>query len=302
MKKQDEIINILGLKYGLSVKMITLCRDWIGQVYIITADNAQYVLKLYKKKRVEEILPTIEVVDYLYRQGCYVPEVVHTLADELYTVIDDNVAVLSEYIEGLEVDRDSSLHQIGVMAGQMHHLMKDYQGKLIKRDQSFFIQRYLDILDAKKYRQIDEFLSIGETLWQNVSQTQTGFMHGDFHTGNLFLEKGRIVIYDFDACGIGFPAYDIATMCDATDYFFVGANSFQTEREQLTKNVDTFLNGYTKYCRITEEELATISSFIALRHYDIQATIITTLGLDCVDEEFLNRQLKWLHAWLDCIR
>ncbi|HKM35148.1 MAG TPA: hypothetical protein VJY54_10455 [Lachnospiraceae bacterium] len=87
-------------------------------------------------------------------------------------------------------------------------------------------------------------------------------------------------------------------MCDATDYFTVGSDSFQTERERITKNLDTFLNGYTRYSVITDAELATIPSLIALRHFDIQATIIATLGLDCVDEEFLDQQLSWLYTWV----
>ncbi|HKM35147.1 MAG TPA: phosphotransferase [Lachnospiraceae bacterium] len=136
MIQQEEIIGTLCLKYGLSVKQITLCRDWIGQVYIIIAKDSQYVLKLYKKKTVEEILPSIEVVDYLYRQGFSVPRVIDTLEGELYTIICGNVAVLSEYIEGLEVERDSSLQQIGVLAGQMRYFMQDYSGSLPKQDHS----------------------------------------------------------------------------------------------------------------------------------------------------------------------
>lgn len=302
MIQQEEIIRILCLKYGLGIHTITLCRDWIGQVYIITAKDSRYVLKLYKKKTVEEILPSIEVVNYFYHQGFSVPRVIDTLGGELYTIIDGSVAVLSEYIEGLEVDRDSSLQQIGVLAGQMRHLMQDYQGDLTKQDASFFVQRYLDILHAKNYRHVEEFKSMGEELWKNVSRMQSGFMHGDFHTGNLFLKKGTLVVYDFDTCGLGYPAYDISTMCDATDYFTVGSDNFLTEREQITKNLDAFLIGYTQYSSITDVELGTISSFIALRHFDIQATIITTLGLECVDEAFLDQQLKWLYAWSDNTR
>lgn len=299
MIQQEEIVCVLCKKYGLSVRKITLCRDWIGQVYIITAKDSQYVLKLYKKKTVEEIISSIEVVDFLYRQGFSVPRVIDTLEGELYTIIGGNVAVLSEYIEGQEVERDSSLQQIGVLAGQMKYLMQKYPGCLLKKDNSFFTQRYLDILHEKNYRHVEEFKSIGEEMWKNVSHVPMGFMHGDFHTGNLFLKKGTLVVYDFDACGLGYPTYDTSTMCDATNYFTVGSDSFLTEREQITKNLDTFLSGYTQYSVITDVELATIPSLIALRHFDIQATIIATLGLNCVDEEFLDKQLKWLYTWTD---
>ncbi len=124
-------------------------------------------------------------------------------------------------------------------------------------------------------------------------------MHGDFHPGNLFLRENEIIVYDFDACGQGYPVYDIATMCDVSDYFIVSKPQFQKAVSVTRENTKRFLDGYNRYCSVTDIDLAQIPTWIALRHYDIQATILESLGSDCVDAAFLDNQLNWLWCWLD---
>ncbi len=36
---------------------------------------------------------------------------------------------------------------------------------------------------------------------------------------------------------------------------------------------------------------------IGLYHFTMQMTIIEIFGIDCVDNEFLDRQLEWLYKW-----
>lgn len=38
---------------------------------------------------------------------------------------------------------------------------------------------------------------------------------------------------------------------------------------------------------------------IAIRHFNIQATIIDSQGLDCVDDQFLDAQYMWLDIWVE---
>lgn len=37
--------------------------------------------------------------------------------------------------------------------------------------------------------------------------------------------------------------------------------------------------------------------FIAIRHFDIQATIIENQGLNCVNKDFIKEQYQWLMKW-----
>lgn len=59
------------------------------------------------------------------------------------------------------------------------------------------------------------------------------------------------------------------------------------------------MKGYEEYFKLYKEEEKAVFDFIALRHFDIQATIIECQGLDCVDENFLNEQYLWLEKWIE---
>jgi thiamine kinase-like enzyme len=39
---------------------------------------------------------------------------------------------------------------------------------------------------------------------------EIGFCHGDFHGGNACQKDGSFTFYDFDCCGWGYRAYDLA--------------------------------------------------------------------------------------------
>lgn len=115
----------------------------------------------------------------------------------------------------------------------------------------------------------------------------------------MFQGKHSITLFDFDACAIASPVYDIATYCDATDYFDLSDQNFELGIIQTQQNVAEFLKGYETYYTLCKEEETAVYDFIAIRHFDIQATIIHCLGLDCVDEQFLDDQYHWLEKWLD---
>ena len=57
--------------------------------------------------------------------------------------------------------------------------------------------------------------SYASILTNNISSIQSelldiGLCHGDFHNGNAHVLNGELTFFDFDCCGIGFRAYDLA--------------------------------------------------------------------------------------------
>ena len=60
---------------------------------------------------------------------------------------------------------------------------------------------------------------------------------------------------------------------------------------------ERFLAVYTKHRTLTDAERAAFYDLIAVRHYQLQATIIEIFGFDCVDEAFIDNQLDWLSRW-----
>jgi Ser/Thr protein kinase RdoA (MazF antagonist) len=105
--------------------------------------------------------------------------------------------------------------------------------------------------------------------------------------------SGQLYFLDFDTSCVASTVFDIMVMCDATDYF-----SFKPEGYDTAKQIyKRFLEGYNKYSTLSKPEYEAFYDFIAIRHYQLQATILEIYGLDCVDEAFVDQQLDWLRQW-----
>lgn len=148
------------------------------------------------------------------------------------------------------------------MVGWLHKLFLDYKGTLIERDYRFFVERYVEILRRKKYPLADTYAALGAKFWERIKDWPVGVCHGDLHRGNLLeTADGKIYLLDFD------------TVC---------------------KN---FLPGYTHHINVTETEWASFNDWIVIRHFQLQATIVEIFGLDCIDNDFADRQLQWIRSW-----
>ncbi len=87
-------------------------------------------------------------------------------------------------------------------------------------------------------------------------------------------------------------------MCDMTDYFML-----KPEDIELTKEVyQKFLSGYSKYHALSLEEVLSFPDWVAIRHFQLQATILEVHGIDCIDEQFIDYQLYWLNQWQESNR
>jgi Ser/Thr protein kinase RdoA (MazF antagonist) len=204
--------------------------------------------------------------------------------------------VLYEFIEGIEPDIDDKAEEIGELTGKLHKIMTDYPGKLIGRSKDFFIDRYISILRQKAYpdKELAKYIKLGDMLWKTVENLPLGYAHGDLHRGNLLLTpEDKIYFLDFDTSCIAPRMFDIMVMCDTSDYFEFKPEDF----EHSTTIFKRFLSAYGKYISLTEDEIRAFYDLVAIRHFQLQATIVEIFGLDCIDKEFIDKQLNWLISW-----
>lgn len=80
-----------------------------------------------------------------------------------------------------------------------------------------------------------------------------GLIHADMRLANLLVEGERTKVIDFDDCGFGWFAYDLAT-----------ALSFIQERVDVPILVDAWLAGYGRSLRFPPDIAAEIPTFIML--------------------------------------
>ena len=293
--------DILALNYGIESPSLEFLREGGTTTYIVNG-RSKYLLKVIGSAFSDTARQSASIMRYLEENGFPVPKMILTNSGEAFfeTEIDGEkkLIVLMEFIAGDEPELETCPAEVGAMVGRFHQLMWKYPDEIVFHDKEFFIVRYLEFLRKKNYPRIKEYEELGERLWDKVKNLPQGNCHGDLHRGNLLQNAdGKIYLVDFDTACKAPVMFDVMVMCDMTDYF-----NLKQEDIELTKVVyREFLSGYVGYHKLSREEILSFPYWVAIRHFQLQATILEIYGVDCIDEGFIDGQLYWLNKWQETI-
>lgn len=292
------ILEKLNASYPMHFDRITFVRDSGCLAYEVFSGSHRYFLRITKPTFSDTTAVSLDVHLYLQRQGFSVPPILFTKDGmpciQIFTQEGKCCFILYEFIEGEEVSPVRDAEALGAFVGKLHQTMKTYPGKLPRRDRQYYIDRYIQIMRAKQYDKVDAFTAYGDALWERVKNLPYGHCHGDLYPGNILkTPEGQFYLLDFDTFCEGLTLYDPALLCNSTDYF-----NLETDGYEKTKKIyNRFLSEYTKYIPLSPGEADSLYDIIALYHFALQATIIEIFGINCVDNDFLDRQLHWLQEW-----
>ena len=57
----------------------------------------------------------------------------------------------------------------------------------------------------------------------------------------------------------------------------------------------------SRYHTLSREEILSFPYWVAIKHFQLQATILEIYGVDCIDEGFIDGQLYWLNKWQEAM-
>ena len=290
--------NILTLNYGMESPSLEFLREGGTRTYIVKG-KSKYLLKVIGAAFSDTVRQSVSIMRYLEENGFPVPKTILTKSGEAIFESEadgeKSLIVLMEFIDGEEPKLETCAAEVGDLVGEFHKLMDNYPAELVVHGKEFFIDRYLEFLRKKNYPCVAEYEELGERLWDKVKDLPQGKCHGDLHRGNLLQSTdGKIYLVDFDTAAQAPLMFDIMVMCDMTNYF-----NLQQEDIKLTKEVyQKFLSGYLSHHTLSREEILTFPYWVAIRHFQLQATILEIHGADCIDEGFIDGQLYWLNKWM----
>ena len=294
---EKQLLEILKREYGIEKPSLAFLREGGGHTYIVNG-RKKYLLKAVGGAFLNTARQSVSVLRYLNEKGFPAPALILTRdgAEAYETGADgeERLIVLMEFIDGDEPDLTKTAAEVGALVGRFHRLMEDCPGDPVSHGRAFFIGRYLDFLRRKNYPRLSAYEELGERLWEKVAALPRGRCHGDLHRGNLLRRPdGRIFLVDFDTVCRAPLMFDIMAACDLTDYFHL-----KREDIRVTKAVyRDFLTGYASCRALSREELLSFPDWVAIRHFQLQATILEIYGIDCIDERFTDSQLSWLRGW-----
>jgi len=294
--------GILAEYYGIESASLEFLREGGGHTYVVNGIN-KYLLKVIGAAFLDTARQSVSIMRYLEGNGFPVPGTILTKSGEaVFEMTADgekDLIVLMEFIDGDEPELETSAAEVGGLVGRFHRLMEKYPTEPVSYGKEFFIDRYLELLRKKNYPRIAEYEELGDRLWEKVKDLPYGICHGDLHRGNLIKNSdGEIYLVDFDTVCRAPRMFDVMVMCDMTDYFKLKRKDIEITKEVYRK----FLLGYSEHHTLSREEIVSFPYWVAIRHFQLQATILEIYGADCVDEAFIDRQLNWLNKWQEADR
>jgi Ser/Thr protein kinase RdoA (MazF antagonist) len=292
----------------------------LNDVYLVTTGAEPAILKLYRAgwRSRSQVLDEIAALCHLAGRGVRVALPVACrdgdFAQAFLVPEGERQAVLFTHAPGKPVSAvdDAGCRLFGRALAEVHGVTDDFVGGSVPCDLEHLLDlpfRALAPLLEDRPEDWRFLRDLGERLRAGVAGVphgalDWGFCHGDFRPANAFLDEERAAwtIFDFEGCGTGFRAYDLATF----RFYLVGGGRY-VNHEALWR---AFLEGYAERRPLNRADLAAIPLFVALRPIRVFGTLLQTARRNWNLEawgparagplpgtEFFNGVLQFLRDW-----
>jgi len=136
--------------------------------------------------------------------------------------------------------------------------------------------------DWRYLQQLSRYIKNQYEIYSIDSLTQ-GYCHGDLNGENAHLHNNTLTLFDFDCCGAGNQAYDLAV--------FRWGTRLHKKEKQLWP---AFIAAYQTERKLNPTDLQAISLFIGVRHiWHIGLHILLTVdrGQHWINDQYFDRQM-----------
>ena len=260
-----------------------LIRTQDNDHYLVTVGDQKYVARVYQlgtrlKRQIEDYQFELDWLTFLAEKGMPVTAPIKRKDGRLFGMLHapegDRYYTLFNFAEGkpMSLENPDHLFACGAAMARIHKASDDFSLDYEARapmDLKFLIEKPVarieqlwdddrddDLVDTMLVAAAEAKAEIEELIRNERSTPGSwGPIGGDFHHGSTFIdEKGQLVFFNFDWCGYGWRAYDIAT-------FLLNTNLMHRD-EKLS---EAFFAGYYSERPLSENEHAAISPFLTIR-------------------------------------
>ena len=273
---QNEI-NFIQKKYKIKILEIKNIKNGIlNSNFYIETKNKKYILRIYEANRtIDEELQELILLDKI---SSFIPvsRAIENIDNEYISIFNNKKFALFEYVEGSSIEEIDThiIREIAMNLGKLHSFSKEISFEKYNRksriDFDFYYNEIKKLNFDFKFK--NELLNLAdEIIKYDFSILPSGVIHGDIFPDNVLLDEYNNikVIFDFNESYYAPFIFDIAIVIN----FWIKINNF----DFFTENnfIRDFLNYYSKYRKITKEELQLLDvackkialSFIFLRIY-----------------------------------
>ncbi|MEJ6456774.1 phosphotransferase enzyme family protein [Fusobacterium nucleatum] len=273
---QDEI-DFIEKKYKIKILEIkNIDNGILNSNFYIKTKNKKYILRIYEANRTideekQELILLDRIVDFIP-----VSTAIKNIDNEYISIFNNKKFALFEYIDGNSITKIDThiIREIAIYLGKLHSFTKDISFEKYNRKTRINFDFYYNEIKKSEidFKFKNELLNSADKInGFDFSILPSGVIHGDIFPDNVLLDdyNNIKVIFDFNESYYAPFIFDIAIVIN----FWIKINDF----DFFTENnlIRDFLNYYSKYRKITKEELKSLDiackkmalTFIFLRIY-----------------------------------
>ena len=273
---QDEI-DFIEEKYKIKILEIKNINNGIlNSNFCIVTKNKKYILRIYEANRtIDEEIQELILLDRILN---FIPvsTAIKNIDNECICIFNNKKFALFEYIYGNSITKIDThiIREIAMYLGKLHLFSKDISFEKYNRKTRIDFNFYYNEIKKSKinFKFKNELLNLADKINDfDFSTLPSGVIHGDIFPDNVLLDdyNNIKVIFDFNESYYAPFIFDIAIVIN----FWIRIKNF----DFFTENnlIRDFLNYYSKYRKITKEELKSLDmackkvalTFIFLRIY-----------------------------------
>jgi Ser/Thr protein kinase RdoA (MazF antagonist) len=253
-------------RYGLRAESCRLLNHVENTTFRVTAKGGkQYCLRIHRNDYHTRpaIMEELRWLQNLSRDAhLIVPKPVPSRSGQLLESVGTDLVgearncALLEWIEGRFIDKSLNadhLKSLGQIIGRLHRRARhrnvrerrywDAEGLLGTKPKLGSVEDLPGISSSNQKTISDARRSTFQKLKQleHRYSHRRGLIHADLHFGNVLMSKGRMAVIDFDDCGFGFLAYDLAVPLWALQ-----SHIWKNRHKQYAPLKAALLEGYTR--------------------------------------------------------
>ncbi len=294
------------------------CKYWsraVNDTYLVTSSRRRAYLRVSRLnwRTPVELQAEVELLRYLLRHGVRVarplPKRDGSFLDRFDTPEGRRFGILFSDAGPAPATDARSRWEFGRLVAEVHQIADGRRERFRRFDLD------LDHLVRNPLQSIDPFLSnlgrhrthlrrVAEDLADAValllptSAPEYGMCHGDLHSANVHRDgDGRSTLFDFDGCGYGWRAYDLAVFLWSSGWGFDRGG-----KTRRTRRWNEFLDGYHSVRSLTDAELEAVKLFVPIRHIwlmGLHAELQPELGKRTLSEKFFRTHVGLIKQWLE---
>jgi amicoumacin kinase len=262
----DSILHLYGQTEG---ELCAINDGFHNKVY--SSEDLIFRVSHSQRRKQSDIINELAVISELYEFGLPISILVKSVHERLVETIGKHHFVVAfEKAKGTSIDvTDREVWNIdlfyhwGNVMGKMHSA-----GTKIKINRPIWTAQQPDLLNlfpkitsepiTERYKQL-----LNQLRRFPLTPDLFGLIHNDFHQGNMFVNEGRMTIFDLDDCAYHWFAYDLATSFYHANW---QASSFTPGDKEFSRIFwENFLKGYNQARTINKELIQQIPIFLKIR-------------------------------------